>query len=174
MKKWMIPAGIAVLVVVAVVSGLIGAQIARNQILRVPEIRFGAARPFAFGPKMGGRGMLFTYRWGGGSMHPFLLESLAEGLDISIDELIDRMQAGEALEDIAEDQGLSKEELEALMWEGHEAGSEDSEMMEEWGAWMRGHMEGFRHHGRSHRWGEKGLFGFGPEFHFEWHRDKYR
>jgi hypothetical protein len=169
----MIPAGIAALVVVAVVSGLIGAYIARSQILRVPNVRLGTAPSFAFKPRMGGRGMLFTFGRGGGRMHPIMLELLAEKLDLSVDELIDRMQDGEALEDIAEDQGLSAEELEALMWEGHEAGSEESQMMEEWGDWMREHMEGFRPRGRSPMWGGRGHFDFSPGFHFEWHRDKH-
>jgi uncharacterized protein (DUF433 family) len=168
----MIPAGILLLVVVAGVSALIGAQIVRRQFLRDPKIPWGFNRSFAFGPRMGGRWMPFSNTGDFGPIHPLMLEAIAERLDLTIEDLIDRMQAGESLKDITEDQGLSLEELEELMRETHESGIEDCRIVEEWGDWMGEHMEGFGHHGRTPRWGGRGPLGRGPVFHFERYCDE--
>jgi Spy/CpxP family protein refolding chaperone len=84
--------------------------------------------------------------WDGeeGPMHESMIDSLAESLDLSPQEIEARHDAGESLWEIAEAEGLSDEEIRELMFSSHDAALENAEINDwltpEQSDWMNEHM----------------------------------
>jgi hypothetical protein len=65
-----------------------------------------------------GSGMM----WGnGGGMHQYMLEALAEKLGLTVEDLQNRVAAGETPYEIAQAQGLTDEQIRTLFEEAHDA-----------------------------------------------------
>jgi hypothetical protein len=78
-------------------------------------------------------------------MHEYMLNALAADLGLPADELEARMEAGELIRDIANGQGLSEAELQALMQSAHNRGVEEALsrglITGEEAGWMNNHMQ---------------------------------
>jgi hypothetical protein len=85
--------------------------------------------------------------WNGeeGPMHESMIDSLAESLDLSPQEIEARHDAGESIWEIAAAEGLSDEEIRDLMFSSHDAALEDAEvdgwLTPEQADWMDDHMK---------------------------------
>lgn len=77
-------------------------------------------------------------------MHEAMIESLAESLGLSPEEIEARHDAGESLWDIAEAEGLGYEEIRDLMSLAHdgalEAAADEGQLTQEQADWMDEHM----------------------------------
>jgi len=108
---------------------------------------------YPYGPGMvGGYGMMggFGYDmmdWYGeeGPMHDAMINAVAEVLGLSPEELEARHDAGETLWEIAEAEGLSKDETQELMFSVHDQALEDAVaeglLTQEQADWMDEHMD---------------------------------
>ncbi|MEW6718292.1 MAG: hypothetical protein AB1345_12445 [Chloroflexota bacterium] len=87
-----------------------------------------------------GLGMMGWYNGEAHPMHEYMETALADVLGLTVEELETRMEAGETIEDIAEEQGLSADELGDLMQEAHEKAIAqavaDGVISEEQAEWM--------------------------------------
>ena len=139
------------------VFGVAGFAYAQNQTPPVPEYPYspgmmGANDGFGSGY---GHGMMAGYGrgyghgmmgWNGeyGPMHEAMVAVIADALDITPEEIEARHDAGETMWQIAEAEGLSAEEIQALMFSAHDFALEDAVadgwMTEEQAEWMDAHM----------------------------------
>jgi hypothetical protein len=115
MRKWLIGAGIAVVAIGLVVGG--AAFAASNAAAASQQ-----AADYSHLPLMGGRmGALQQAGSGmmgvGGKLHDYILQALAQSLNLSQDELQTKLAGGQGLVAIAEQQGVSKEELPSVLKE---------------------------------------------------------
>lgn len=100
--------------------------------------------------------------WGGnfGPMHETMLNTLADALDLTPEELEARHDAGETFWEIAEAEGLSAEEIQELMFSAHDVALEDAVangwLTEEQAEWMDSHMQQQMLEGGSHCGGRNG------------------
>lgn len=93
---------------------------------------------FGYGP-----GMMGSY--GFDPMHQYMINALAEGLDLTPEELQTRITNGETPLQIAQAQGLSDEEIRTLFLEAHDAALDqavaDGILTQAQADWMDQHME---------------------------------
>jgi len=79
-----------------------------------------------------------------GPMHQYMVDALADALGISPEELQARVEAGEAMWDIARAEGLTNEEITTVMQSAHELAIEqavaDGVITQEQAEWMNDHM----------------------------------
>ena len=136
----LILAGVVIGVVVLGVAGLAYAQVQ------------GPSGGY-FGPGMMGgygRGMMGGYRQGmmGGSgygpMHTYMVEAFAEGLGLTAEELQEKIEAGSSMWEIAAAEGLSEDEISALMLSARSTALEEAvaagALTQEQADWMNQHM----------------------------------
>lgn len=115
MKKWLIGAGIAFVAIGLVVGG---AAFAASRTAAVSE----RVRTYQGVPFMGGRqganprGPMGEMGFGG-RLHDIVFEALADGLGLSVDELQAKITEGHSLSQIAGDAGVTEAELPELMQE---------------------------------------------------------
>jgi hypothetical protein len=98
-----------------------------------------------------GRGMMGGYGGGMmrngayGPMHTYMVDAFAEALGIAPEELQAKIEAGETMWQIAQAQGLSDEELSALMLEARsdalQKAVEAGALTQEQANWMTQHMQ---------------------------------
>lgn len=102
------------------------------------------------GMHAGGFGGMMRGRWnrqGGeyGPMHEYMVEALAEALEITPEELQARFDEGQTPYQIALDLGFSEEEIPTLFSEAHQAALDaavaDGVLTQEQADWMRDHMQ---------------------------------
>lgn len=152
-----------VLVVVAAL-GLTGFAYAQRPDPSTPYGGYGMMGGYGH---MGGFGMM-----GGsyGPMHTYMLEAFSEAVGLSVDDLENRIQAGESMWDIAASQGYSQEEITGLMEQAHDKALEtavaDGALTAEQADWMDERMEqmysGEYGFGGCHGNGAGGFQGRGP------------
>lgn len=120
-----------------------------------------------YGYGMMGYGMM---GWHGeeGPMHEAMIDSLAESLSLSPEEIETRHDAGESLWDIAEAEGLSYEEIRDLMFLAHDAALKDAvaedQLAQEQADWMDEHINQMWDGEYDHCGGEPG-----NQASFRWH-----
>jgi len=97
---------------------------------------------------MMGSGWMHHGQWEDGSygvMHDFMIAALAGGLNLTTQELQERIDQGESPYEIAEGQGLSQDEISTLFTQAHEdalqAAVEAGVVSEEQADWMDQHHE---------------------------------
>jgi Spy/CpxP family protein refolding chaperone len=162
MKKTLVVVAVALVALTAL--AVAGFAYAQSQTPPSPDNPNGA-----YGPGMmrgwGGRGMMngpgmMGGDWANGSygpMHAYMLPALAEALDLAPEDLQARIDAGESPWQIAQAQGLSDEEVSALLSEAHakalQSAVEAGAITQEQADWMQDHMQ--------QRW-QNGAPGFGP------------
>jgi len=115
MRKWLIGAGIAVVAVGLVVGG---AAFAASQAAVSTAARDGATyRYMAFmGGRMGAWQQDATGMMGfGGQLHDFVLQAVAQSLNLTQDELEAKLADGQDLVEVAQAQGVAEEDLPALL-----------------------------------------------------------
>jgi hypothetical protein len=140
------------------VFGVAGFAYAQNQTPPAPDYPYGHGmmsdydgfgRGYGHG-MMGGYGRGYGHGmmgWDGeyGPMHEAVIAVLADALVITPEEIEARHDAGETMLKIAEAEGLSAEEIQALMFSAHDFALEDSVangwMTEEQAEWMDAHMD---------------------------------
>lgn len=110
------------------------------------------AAPYEFGP---GRGMMGRFGQGGmmgsgtnGPMHEYMEQALAAKLGMTEEEIEEKLAAGETMWSIAQEQGLSDEEIYDLMLsardEGLKAAVAAGALTQEQADWMTQHMQQMR------------------------------
>ena len=138
-------AGILIGVVVLGVAGFAYAQVQTP-----PDAQF----PQGYGPGMmggGGRGMMGGYGRGMmgngtyGPMHTYMVDALASALGMTSEELQAKIEGGETMWQIAQAQGLSDEEISALMLAARsdalQKAVEAGALTQEQADWMTAHMQ---------------------------------
>ncbi|NOH02137.1 MAG: hypothetical protein HND47_09355 [Chloroflexi bacterium] len=94
-------------------------------------------------PYGGGRGMM---NGGYGPMHTFMVTEFARALDLNVDDVNNRLAAGETMYDIALSEGITAEEFPALMTEVRakalDAAVEAGVITQEQADWMKSHPVG--------------------------------
>lgn len=148
MNKNLIVIGALSLVVLTL--GLVGYAFAQGQPPSQSDYPYGPDMMNAYGDYhdeiMGnGYGMMGYGMMGWhGEEHEAMIESLAESLGISPEEIDARHDGGESLWEIAEGEGLSYEEIRVLMFSAHDTAFEDAVdkgwLTQEQADWMDGHM----------------------------------
>ena len=160
---------IGVLSLLILTLGLAGYAFAQGQPPWVGDYPFGPEMMNGYGNYhdemmdngygMMGSGMM---GWHGDEspMHEAMIDSLAESLDLSPEELETRHDAGESFWDIAEAEGLSYEEIRDLMFSAHDGALEDAaaegQLTQEQAEWMDEHMNQMWDSERDHCEGELG------------------
>ena len=122
------------------------------------------------GPMFGARG----FQGMGGSMHEQMLAAWADALDLSVEDLTARLEAGETLAEVADRQGLSLDELATVQKEVMESALQkavgDGVLTQEQADWMldqagtglrfgAGPMMLWGRGPRMHSWGAPGPWG---------------
>jgi hypothetical protein len=135
--KWIL-AGISILALAALaVGGLLWARTAYAQ-SQTPT-----APGYPYGMMGGGYGMMGNY--GYGSMHTYMVEGLAEALNLQPADLEKRLEAGETPWQIAQSQGLSEAQIQQAMLEAHDkaldAAVKAGFLTQQQADWMDQHME---------------------------------
>lgn len=152
MKKFMLIG--ALIVVVAAVFGF--AAFAYAQTPNPP----GPQTPFGRGMMGGGRmgpGMMGGLRGadGYGPMHEYMEAALAEALNMDVEDLEAALAEGKTMWQVAEEKGLTAEEIQAVMVEAQEQALAkmvtDKVITQEQADWMQSRMQGM--------WGQGGSFG---------------
>jgi len=140
MKKFTI--GIALLAVIVVSLGAVGYAFAQNQTSPMGDFPFslmhgyqgwfghemmGDYDDYGHGPEMMGYHDDYDHGFGmmdwdeeHGPMHDSMVAAFSDALGLSIDEIEARIKAGETMWDIAESEGLSSEDVRALMESYHD------------------------------------------------------
>jgi hypothetical protein len=134
--KWIL-AGISVLALAALaVGGLLWAKTAYAQ-SQTPN---GPGYPYGM---MGGFGMMGGY--GYGPMQTYMVDGLAEALNLQPADLQKRLTAGETPWQIAQSQGLSEAQVQQAMLEAHDkaldAAVQAGFLTQQQADWMDQHME---------------------------------
>ncbi len=82
---------------------------------------------------------------GFGPLHTYLVEALAAKLDLSVDEVNDRLSKGETMYDIAFSKGIAQDQLPTFLKEVHAASLDkavaDGVITQEQADWMHDHMQ---------------------------------
>ena len=114
MKKWLIGAGIAVVAIGLVVGG---AAFAAS---RSPGTAARGAASYSQVPFMGGR--MGAFQSGGmgalglgGQAHDYVFQAVAESLGLSVEELEVKLADGQDLSEVAQEQGVTEEDLPSLL-----------------------------------------------------------
>lgn len=80
-----------------------------------------------------------------GPMHEYMLETFADALGLTSQELQEQLDAGQTMWEVAQAQGLSDEQITELMEQAHDAALEqlvaDGVLTQEQADWMDDHME---------------------------------
>ncbi len=147
MKRWWMIAGVAVLVLGALaltVSGVVYAKMLwqRGDGPRGPMgDNMPMDRPACDGPMVGGEVLQ-------GVMHDVVLQTFAEKLGLSEEDLQNRLDGGETLWKIASEQGISEEDFTTWMEEARSQALDqavtDGTITQEQADWMKEHMRGGR------------------------------
>ena len=145
--------GIALLSLSVITLSLVGYAFAQGQPPQPSEYPFGLDMMNEYGGhddgKMGsGYGMMGSgmMGWEGdeGPMHESMIDSLAESLALTPQEIEARHDAGESIWEIAVAEGLTDEEISELMFSSHDAALEDAVLegllTPEQADWMNEHM----------------------------------
>jgi|SRR3990172_304914 len=136
-------------VIIGVVAlGVVG--FAYAQVQNPPDAQFAQG----YGPGMMGglgRGVMSGYRLGMmgdgnyGPMHTYMVDSFAAALGLTPEELQTRIDAGESMWQVAQSQGLSDEEISALMLEARGEALQKAvaagALTQEQANWMITHMQ---------------------------------
>ena len=149
----------AVIAVLAVVLGVAGYAYAQSTVPAgtCPAFSAGNCAGQAYGPGYRGQGMMGdrgaaagTY----GPMHEYMLKGFAEALGISETDLQAKLDAGETMWSIAEAQGKTVEEFQAIMLDVRSKAAEQAvaagTLTQEQADWM------------AQRWEQMQANGFGP------------
>jgi hypothetical protein len=133
-NKWIIVGiSVAALAVLAI-TGLVWGGTAYAQTQTPPVYPYGM---------MGGYGMMGAGNYG--PMHDYMVEAFAEALNLTPEEVQSRIEAGETPWQIAQDQGLTQEQIQQLMLDAHDKSLdqavEDGLLTQEQADWMDQHME---------------------------------
>jgi hypothetical protein len=141
--KWIL-AGIAVLVLAALAAGgLLWARTAYAQAQTPTAPGYPYGMMGGYGMWGGGFGMMGGY--GYGPMHTYMVEGLAEALNLQPEDLQKRLEAGETPWQIAQSQGLSNEQIQQVMLEAHDkaldAAVKAGFLTQQQADWMDQHME---------------------------------
>ena len=156
MRKWVVVLGVTVgaIVLVGGGAGLGAYQASRQQ-------QVSADDGGRLGPMMA-RGSVVQE----GPLHESMMEALAQALGVPATELEDRLTSGESLASIAEEQGLSADELQTAWsdaWQqALDTAVEDGQLTKEQADWMRDHMRAVPAIGRHPMGGGDGRGLFGP------------
>lgn len=162
MKYWKM--SLVAIIMVAVVAAA-GFSIARAQDGE-PPVATEEVYPFGGhmgrGGHFGGHGGYGMYDWDGDGpeylMHDDMMAAFAEALGLSVDALEARLDAGETMADIAQSEGMSRDEFFTLMQDVRsqalEQAVEDGSITQEQADWMLDHMGGFGQYGDCPMWGE--------------------
>lgn len=150
MKYWQMSLVAILLVAVVAVAGF---SIARAQDDDPPvptEEAFPYGGMTGRGGHHGGRGGMGMHAWDGdvdNPLHDVMIAAMADALDVSVDELESRLEAGETMADIAAEQGLDQEAFFTLMQEARtaaiEQALEDGTITQEQADFMLERMGGF-------------------------------
>lgn len=130
----------AILSVIVLALGAAGLAFAQGRTPTPPGTGYG---PGMMGGSRGGYGMM-----GGagsyGPMHTYMVAAFAEALGLEASEVQTRLAAGDTMWDIAAEQGLSAEEISAVMIAARQAALEqavaDGAITQEQAEWMAQHM----------------------------------
>ena len=80
-----------------------------------------------------------------GVMHEYIVAALAEKLDLTVDELNERLEAGERMYAIALAEGITEADLPVFLQEVHQAAIDaalaDGAITQEWADWMTQRFE---------------------------------
>ena len=141
MKKLLLVLGVLSVAVLA--FGAVGFAYAHNQNPPDSDTPYG---PGMMGGGYGhGRGGMMGWGYEDGPMHEAMVSALAEKLDLSVEEIETRHENGETLWEIAAAQGLSADEIQALMFSAHDTALDDAVasgwMSDEQAQWMDEHMD---------------------------------
>lgn len=146
MRKNLIVIGVLSLVVLTL--GLTGFAFAQGQPPVQGDYPYGAEmmggyHGYGYG-MMDSRYGMMGWNGGEGPMHESMIESLAEELNLSPQELESRHDEGETFWDIARSEGLTDEEIRQLMFSVHDA-AEEKAISNGWftpeqADWMDEHM----------------------------------
>ena len=156
-NKWLI-VGISIVALAALaLGGLVwaGTAYAQSQTPPVPGYPGGMMGGYgAQGGQYGGYGMMDGFGTPGGygvmgggygPMHEYMVDALAEALNLTPEEIQSRIDAGETPWQIAQTQGLSEEEIQQLMLDAHDkaldGAVEAGTLTQEQADWMDQHME---------------------------------
>ena len=161
MKKWLLGAGIAVVAI-----GLVGAG-AAFAAFRAPDRTTTTAQAGLDPALWGGR---FQTPWQGGrpmfgepgELPAYMLQAIADGLTLTVDDLESKLESGQTLLEVANEQGVTEDALPALLEEARtkslQAAVADGVLTQEQADWMEQHPV------RSHMapWGMmSGSWGYG-------------
>lgn len=140
MKKWiLIGVSIAALGALAA-AGLVwaGTAYAQGQNPPFPGQPYGM-----MGGQYGGYGMMGS--WDYGPMHEYMVSALADALNLSPEEIQNRINNGETPWEIAQEQGLSEEQIQQAMLDAHDKALDQAVeaglLSQEQADWMDQHME---------------------------------
>ena len=142
MKKWLLGAGIAA-VVIGLVAG--GAAFAAS---RAPGWTADGSEVYPYPSPMGGRfqapGQGGRAAFGDpGELHNYMLQAIADRLDLTLDDLESKLSEGLSLLEIAEEQGVSEDALPAVLEEARtrslQAAVADGVLTQEQADWMAQH-----------------------------------
>ena len=145
MKKWIV-IGVAVVTLAALsVAGFAWARTAyaQSQYPPFPGNHYGMMGGY------GGYGMMGGYGTGAGGyygpMHDYMVNALAEALNLTPEEVQTRIGNGETPWQIAQAQGLSDEEIQQVMLDAHDEALDKAVeaglLTQEQADWMDEHME---------------------------------
>jgi hypothetical protein len=151
MKKFTLIAAVVGLLILSVVTTAFA--FAQPQAAPTPEIPYG--------PGMGHHG---GHGWGmmgragdHGPMHDAMIAAFAEALDLSVEEIEARYEAGENMYSIAEAEGLTLEELRKIMESVHDTFMDDADANDWFSSdhaeWMEERMK--------YMWGDSDGYGYG-------------
>lgn len=160
MKKWTLISLITVVVLGVAAFAWSGTVFARNVNNNYGPYGQGIMGGFGYG-----QGMMGGYGYGYGmmgdgydtEMYEFMVNGLANALNLSPEEIEERIQAGETPWDIAQAEGLSDDQIQEFMQDAHDqalqAAVDAGELTQEQADWMDQRMESM--------W-SGGYRGFGP------------
>lgn len=178
-------AGIAVIVVLALALIGVGFVFAQ-QPTQTPWGSYGPGGMMGNGSNgygmMGGTGMMGGYSQDGddadwmndmhqwmnatGGMHTLVWNSLAEGLDLTSDELNTELSGGKTLAQVADERGISQDELSAILETAVQAELEkavaEGTLTQEQADAMRSHMSGNYAWMLTHMGSNMGAGSYGP------------
>jgi hypothetical protein len=141
--KWIL-VGISVLAISALaLGGLLWARTAYAQAQTPTAPGYPDGMMGSYGMFGGGYGMMGGY--GYGPMHTYMVEGLAEALNLKPEDLQKRLEAGETPWQIAQSQGLSNGQIQQAMLEAHDkaldAAVKAGFLTQQQADWMDQHME---------------------------------
>lgn len=122
--------------------GMMGGQYDGNGMMGASGTQDGYGMMDGYGTP-GGYGMMGA--GGYGPMHEYMVDALADTLNLTPEEIQSRIDAGETPWQIAQAQGMSEEEIQQLMLDAHDkaldAAVEAGTLTQEQADWMDQHME---------------------------------